>query len=127
MPVLGYADVTGAADWLCEAFGFRKRLVIGSHRIQLVHGDGALVVTELRGAGEGGDHDHSLLVRVDDVDTHRDRAVAAGARIVHEPEDHPYGERQYTATDPGGHRWVFSQTIADADPADWGGQLVEED
>ena len=26
----------------------------------------------------------------------------------------------------GGHRWTFSQSIADVDPAEWGGVLVTE-
>jgi uncharacterized glyoxalase superfamily protein PhnB len=39
--------------------------------------------------------------------------------------NHPYGERQYTAEDPGGHRWTFSESIADVDPADWGGTLID--
>jgi uncharacterized glyoxalase superfamily protein PhnB len=122
MPVLAYRDVTEAADWLCAAFGFRKRLVIGNHRIQLLHGNGALVVVELGEGAQGSDH--SLLVRVEDADAHRDRAAAAGATIIGEPRDQPYGERQYTAVDPGGHRWTFSQSIADVDPASWGGELI---
>ena len=121
IPTLAYPDVTEAADWLCRAFGFRLRLRIGDHRIQLVCGDGAVVVTK----GEGGSTGHGVLVRVEDADAHRERAAAVGARIVHEPTDHPYGERQYTAEDPGGHRWTFSQSIADVDPAEWGGELVE--
>ena len=28
------------------------------------------------------------------------------------------------AEDPGGHHWTFSQSIADVDPAEWGGVLV---
>jgi len=36
------------------------------------------------------------------------------------PTDYPYGERQYSAEDLGGHRWTFSQSIADVDPASWG-------
>jgi hypothetical protein len=32
-----------------------------------------------------------------------------------------YGERQYTCEDPGGHRWTFSQSIADLEPEEWGG------
>ena len=40
------------------------------------------------------------------------------------PRTTPYGERQYTAEDPGGHHWTFSQSIADVDPASWGGTLV---
>jgi hypothetical protein len=33
-----------------RGFGFRERLRIGNHRVQLVFGDGALVVTQLGGA-----------------------------------------------------------------------------
>jgi uncharacterized glyoxalase superfamily protein PhnB len=40
--------------------------------------------------------------------------------------DYPYGERQYSAVDVGGHHWTFSESIADVDPADWGGELVSE-
>jgi len=126
IPVLGYANVTEAADWLCDAFGLSARLRIGDHRIQLLLGDGAVVVTR-RGEGEevpGDATTHSLLVRVEDADVHHEQAAAAGARIVSPPTDYPYGERQYTAEDPGGHRWTFSQSLADVDPADWGGVLV---
>jgi uncharacterized glyoxalase superfamily protein PhnB len=41
------------------------------------------------------------------------------------PVDYPYGERQYSAVDPGGHVWTFSESIADVDPASWGGELRE--
>ena len=34
IPELAYADVVAAARWLCDAFGFRERLRIGTHRIQ---------------------------------------------------------------------------------------------
>ena len=63
-------------------------------------------------------------VRVDDVDAHHAHAAASGARILRPPADYPYGERQYTALDLAGHVWTFSQSIADVDPADWGGELV---
>ena len=44
-----------------------------------------------------------------------------------EPTDFPYGERQYTAQDPAGHQWTFSQTLADVAPSEWGGELLAED
>jgi uncharacterized glyoxalase superfamily protein PhnB len=122
IPVLGYADVLGSADWLCDAFGFSVRLRIADHRVQLVYGDGAVVVT---GGARPDGSSHSLLVRVEDADTHCEQAAAHGATILSPPTDYPYGERQYTAEDLGGHRWTFSQTIADANPADWGGELVD--
>jgi uncharacterized glyoxalase superfamily protein PhnB len=119
IPELPYRDVREAAEWLCLAFGFRERLQIGDHRAQLVYEDGAVIVIE----GEAGPS--HLLVRVDDADAHRAQAEAAGATILSEPTDWPYGERQYAAEDLGGHRWTFSESIADVDPAEWGGTLKE--
>jgi uncharacterized glyoxalase superfamily protein PhnB len=118
IPELAYPDVIEAAEWICRAFGFSERLRIGNHRVQLTFGDGALIVIE--GEAAGG---HAVLVRVEDADSHHDRAVGAGARVTSPPADYPYGERQYSAVDPGGHAWTFSQSIADVDPADWGGKL----
>jgi uncharacterized glyoxalase superfamily protein PhnB len=118
IPELAYADVAEAAEWLCAAFGFRERLRIGNHRAQLVYGDGALVVIE--GAGTS-----TVLVRVEDADAHCEQAERHGARILSPPADFPYGERQYNAEDIGGHRWTFSQSIADVDPASWGGTPVD--
>jgi len=127
IPVLAYRNVAEAADWLCEAFGFRIRLRIGAHRVQLVLGDGAVIVTQV---GEGASasptegSSHSVHVRVEDVDRHRERAEQCGALILRPPADYPYGERQYTARDLGGHRWTFSQSIADVDPASWGATSI---
>lgn len=125
IPTLAYADVRAAAEWLCRAFGFRVRLRIGGHRIQLLVGTGSLVVTELPEGAPMAGGDHGVMVPVPDVDAHYAQAVQHGARILRGPEDHPYGERQYTAEDPGGHRWTFTQTRFDSDPADWGGELVQ--
>ena len=121
MPVLVYTDVRAAVEWLGAAFGCVERLRIGDHRAQLALGDGHLVATN---AAPTGVTRSMVLVRVADVDAHCRRAEEAGARIVAPPADHMYGERQYTAEDLAGHRWTFSQTIADVDPASWGGLLV---
>jgi uncharacterized glyoxalase superfamily protein PhnB len=126
IPVLKYADVREAAAWLVKAFGFRERLRIFNHRIQMTTElGGALVVAD--GADEVDSTSHTVMVRVSDARAHCETARAAGALIQNEPEDHPYGECQYSALDIGGHRWTFSETIADADPAEWGGELVSDD
>jgi uncharacterized glyoxalase superfamily protein PhnB len=126
IPELAYRDVREAAAWLCDAFGFTERLRIGSHRVQLVYGDGAMIVTELGedAAPQADRATHRMLVRVEDADAHRGRAEKAGARILDEPTDYPYGERQYNAEDIGGHRWTFSQSIADVDPTTWDGTPI---
>jgi uncharacterized glyoxalase superfamily protein PhnB len=129
IPVLIYPDVREAVRWLGEAFGFEERLQIGeSHRSQMRFGDGAVIAADVRHEQRPprqGEITHSVLVRVDDARAHCERARAAGARIVMEPTDFEYGERQYTAEDPAGHRWTFSETLADVDPAEWGGTLVD--
>jgi len=120
IPELACPDVSIAADWLCKAFGFNVRLRIGNHRIQLNVGEGALVLTELP-PGTPVDTAHSMMIRVENVDAHFDQSTAHGAAVLRSPADHPYGERQYTVADPTGHRWTFTQSIADVDPVSWGG------
>lgn len=127
IPELAYADVRRASDWLCAAFGFSARLQIGTHRAQLSFGDGWLVVMEGGSdEGSGSEPTYAVMVRVENVDQHHARAREHGTRILQPPTDFPYGERQYTAEDIGGHRWTFSQTLVDVDPATWGGAVVEE-
>jgi len=121
IPVLGYDDVARASDWVCNAFGFTERLRIADHRAQLVFGDGAVILTARDPADTS---THSVHVRVEDAGRHHERASESGARILHPPTDYPYGERQYTAEDLGGHRWTFSQSIADVDPASWGATSI---
>ena len=135
IPELVYEDVGEAVAWLCETFGFVVRWRAGSHRAQLALGDGAIVVAEQRrGTGwsdkldsaefrppRAGEVSHSVLVRVEDADAHHLQARRLGAQILHPPTDYPYGERQYEVEDLAGHRWTFSQSIADVSPEDWGG------
>jgi uncharacterized glyoxalase superfamily protein PhnB len=131
IPVLIYPDVRQAVDWLGEAFGFVERLSIGeNHRSQLSYGEGAVIIGDVRGdrrPPQRGEVTHSVMVRVDDANAHCERAQAHGARIVMEPTDFEYGERQYTAEDPAGHQWTFSETLADVAPEEWGGISLERD
>jgi uncharacterized glyoxalase superfamily protein PhnB len=128
-PVLSYPDVMEAVAWLARVFGFAEHVRIGDHRSQLGLGDGALIVADATHGRRPPDDSlgvtHSVLVRVDDVDSHHVQAQSAGATIVSPPTDTAYGERQYSATDPAGHHWTFTQSIADVAPEEWGGQSVQ--
>jgi uncharacterized glyoxalase superfamily protein PhnB len=129
IPVLVYPDVRAAADWLVAAFGLEERVWIGdNHRCQLRLGDGALIAADASGDRQPpreGEVTHSVMVRVADVGAHCRRARAGGATILLEPTDFEYGERQYTALDLAGHRWTFSETLADVAPEQWGGVSVD--
>jgi uncharacterized glyoxalase superfamily protein PhnB len=119
VPVLAYPSVPEAVDRLVAAFGFTLRWRAGEHRAQLGIGGGAVAITA--GDVPAGTPDH-VMVRVEQLDAHRERARAARMEVGAVGE-HRYGERQYTATDHAGRRWVFSESVADVDPRDWGAVL----
>jgi uncharacterized glyoxalase superfamily protein PhnB len=131
IPVLIYPDVRQAVAWLGAAFGFVERVRIGEdHRAQLSFGDGAVIVGDVRHdrrPPRPGEVTHSVTVRVENVGAHYQRARDNGARILMEPTDFEYGERQYTAEDLAGHQWTFSETLKDVAPEEWGGTSVAPD
>jgi MerR family transcriptional regulator, thiopeptide resistance regulator len=119
IPVLTYRDIPAAHDFLVNAFGFSGGGVYRDPEGQAIHGEvsagGAAIwlhrvavehrlnsplASDVANAG--------LLVHVDDVDAHYERARAAGAIIDSQPVDQPYGHREYGARDPEGHRWWFA-------------------
>jgi uncharacterized glyoxalase superfamily protein PhnB len=141
VPVLVYADVGQAIDWLCDTFAFTEVFRYGppGHPggAQLAVGAGAVFLTEPRvgQSSEWGDRaafrpphsdevTHTVMVNVEDVDGHHAHAKDRAARILHPPETYPFGERQYTVEDLGGHRWTFTQSVADVAPEEWGGQTA---
>jgi uncharacterized glyoxalase superfamily protein PhnB len=105
-PFTRFADPDAALEWLAKAFGFEEHVVYRAD-------DGALQHAEMHlGPGivmfSGGDpKEQGIYVAVDDPDAHYERAKAAGAEMVREIEDTPYGSREYTARDPEGHVWSF--------------------
>ncbi|HEX3724087.1 MAG TPA: VOC family protein [Nitrolancea sp.] len=131
IPVLIYPDVREAVAWLEQVFGFEERVRIGEdHRSQLSFGDGAMIVGDVRGERRpprAGEVTHSVMVRVENATAHYEHVKAQGARILMEPTDFEYGERQYMAEDLAGHHWTFSETLADVVPEEWGGTTVGSD
>jgi uncharacterized glyoxalase superfamily protein PhnB len=121
IPVLYYPSPQEAAEWLQRAFGFTVRLRIDNHRIQMRAGEGCFTVAEGHAKPN---HSCTVQVRIQDAAGHCERARLAGARIVAEVQDEVYGERQYSAEDFYGHKWNFTQTIADVEPETWGGTSV---
>ena len=83
-PYLLYEDLDGALQWLTKAFGMH----------------------DLGGSTQ------SLYVRVENVDAMFERAVSAGAVVLEQPADQPYGDRRCGLEDPEGHRWYFAQALA---------------
>lgn len=118
IPVLHYFNVGEAVERLQRAFGFELRLRIGDHRAQMKVGDGDFVIAQ----GEPGMM--QIMVRVEDAREMYERALGSGFETSVAPVDFPYGERQFSVQDHAGYIWTFSQSIADVDPAEWGGNLA---
>jgi uncharacterized glyoxalase superfamily protein PhnB len=53
----------------------------------------------------------SLDVFVHDVDGHCAHARRAGAKVLEEPGDRPWGDRMYCAVDPEGQFWMFAKRV----------------
>jgi uncharacterized glyoxalase superfamily protein PhnB len=131
VPILVYEDIGKALDFLTRTFGFKERLRAewgGSiSHAQMDIGESSIMMGKQGGpftAPAGDTVSQYAHVAVDDVERHFARAKAAGATILKEPEDMPFGVRQYTAKDIGGHWWTFSQNIRDVDPSEWGAKVA---
>jgi PhnB protein len=54
-----------------------------------------------------------LQINTDDVDALWERAVAAGAEVLHPLSDGFWGERHGQLVDPYGHKWGLAQRVRD--------------
>lgn len=127
IPMMAYENGPAAMDWLANAFGFHER----ERRVEdgrLTHGEmeagGGVIMMATPSLHYRGPRRHretcadaakwqevpyivdGVLVYVDDVEAHFQRAKAAGATILSEVDSTPDGKR-YRAEDLEGHRWMF--------------------
>ena len=121
IPGMRYEDAPAAIDWLCDAFGFERHLVVPGEAGSIAHaqlrlGEGMIMLGSrvqsefddlVRQPREAGGVTMSPYIVVPEIDAHYQRARAAGAEIVMEIADQPYGGRLYSARDPEGHLWHF--------------------
>jgi PhnB protein len=126
-PYLYYEDVSAALDWLAVVFGFKERMRLpgpdgGISHAEMECADGVIMLgcpaDDYRNPSRLGQVTQSLYVYVDDVDKHFERAKAAGAKILDEPEDQFYGDRRYTTEDLEGHHWFFATHLRVVAPED---------
>jgi PhnB protein len=129
IPMLAYENGPQAMDWLVKAFGFREvdRRVEGG---RLTHGEldtghGRIMLATPSTHYHGPKHHREeceiarswhdvpyiidgVLVYIDDVEGHFERAKAAGATML-SPLEVGEGGKRYRAEDIEGHRWMFIQ------------------
>jgi uncharacterized glyoxalase superfamily protein PhnB len=117
IPVVPYDDIRAAHDFLVDALGFTSGGIVEDGSGEMIHGEvkvgdrriwlhaatSGLSTPKVSGVATGG-----LVIHVDDVDAHFERAQARGADIVREPTDEDYGQREYGLRDPEGHHWYIA-------------------
>jgi uncharacterized glyoxalase superfamily protein PhnB len=133
VPFIGYENAAAAIDWLDRTFGFTENrsaryeeegtithaeLDLGGATIYLSTPRDYVNPVHLRETSELARRAHDNpwvidghFVEVDDVDAHYERARAAGATILRQPEEPGSGYRIYAAEDLEGHRWMFGQPV----------------
>jgi uncharacterized glyoxalase superfamily protein PhnB len=123
-PYLLYEDPAAALDWLSRAFNLRERTrhehdgVIDHAEMEFA--DGLIMLAnpgpDYRSPRRLGSATSLVHIYVDDIYAHYERAKSAGAEIRREPKDEPYGTVQYSAVDPEGHLWLFSEQVREPEP-----------
>jgi uncharacterized glyoxalase superfamily protein PhnB len=130
IPMIAYENGPAAMDWLARAFGFREKARMTAADGRLSHGemeagDGLIMLAtpspHYQGPKRHRDECDSarrwsevpyiidgVLVYVENVDAHFQRAREAGATILSEIETGGPGKR-YRAEDIEGHRWMFME------------------
>lgn len=122
IPYLFYDDVPAAMDWLGRAFDFVEVMRVatpggGIHGEMLFDGQRLMMGRgsaewRMASTAQVGTATQGVFIFLAEVDRHFARAEAAGAEIVDPPRDLSYG-RSYTARDPEGHPWFFTQPPAE--------------
>jgi PhnB protein len=127
VPHLIYDNVGVAIDWLTGAFGFNERMsarhtlpdgTIGRAQMEVADSLITLGGPSIHGDSPRRGVSSMLYVYVDNVDVHYQQARAAGAAIVMELQDQPWGDRLYQAADAEGHQWTFAQHLRDVESAE---------
>ena len=101
----------GAIEHSKITFGDAVVMVV-SERLGIEAKFATAMLSRLTAAGKT----QSLMLYVDDVDAHCERARTHGAKVIDEPQMHDYGEdywadRSYGAIDPKGHLWWFTRCL----------------
>lgn len=126
-PYLRVVDAPRAIEFYRTAFGATEKFRLSEPSGRVGHAeldfDGTTVMVSeefpefgIHAPKPGAPAGMAIHLHVDDADAVMQRAVAAGAVVVREPQDHFYGERSGKLRDPFGHEWLVGHHIEDVSP-----------
>ena len=122
IPTIRYKDAPAAIEWLCNAFGFEKHLIVPGENETIAHAQlnfgNAMIMLGSENDNEygkfiktpkdlNGINTQAPYIIVEEIDKHYQRAITGGAKIILDLKDEDYGGRGYSCQDPEGHIWNF--------------------
>jgi MerR family transcriptional regulator, thiopeptide resistance regulator len=118
--LLVYNDLAAAHEYLVRVYGLTPGSLERNAEEQVIHGEvraGNQVIwlhpasREYQSPLSLGAVTSMTVIAVEDVDAHHAHSAQAGADIIEEPVDQPYGVREYGARDPEGQLWFFHSPL----------------
>lgn len=123
IPSITYSNASEAIEWLCNAFGFQKHLIVPGSDGKIIHAELTLGnVMIMIGSSESGTEfskhiktpsqlegfeTQSPYIVIDNPDSLYANAKKYGAKIVIDIKTEDYGGRGFTCYDIEGHLWSF--------------------
>lgn len=125
IPSILYKDVIAAIEWLCNAFGFEKHLIVPGENGLIVHAQLTLGNIMIMIGSAKRQSEYSKLIRQpsdvgnfetqspyivlaeEDIVAHYEKAKEHGAKMVIELRTEDYGGKNYSCYDLEGHLWNF--------------------
>ncbi len=111
--VLAVKDLAVEADYYLNCLGFERDFTVPGWEF-LSFGDFKVMLGECADAmlaDDTGDHSYFAHVLVENVDPLFEEFTANGAVCIHQPDDKPWGLREFAVATPDGHRITYGQVI----------------
>ena len=123
VPNLAYADAPAAIEWLCNTFGFEKKMVVPgpngtvSHAQLTIGEKGLIMISSMRKGDDNitmkspkflnGLNTQACYIVIGDIDNHYEHTQSAGAEIIRKLVKQEYGGKDYMCRDCEGNIWSF--------------------
>ena len=112
---LAVRDLKQSTRFYLDVLGFRRDFGDGSDGWSFLSRDNFRVMLaecpDGKPASELGDHSYFVYLTVEGLDELHQELAARGAPVISEPEDQPWGMREFSIRTPDGHRIRFGEPI----------------
>jgi catechol 2,3-dioxygenase-like lactoylglutathione lyase family enzyme len=113
--VLAVRDLKQSTQFYMDVLGFRRDFGDGSDGWSFLSRDAFKVrlgeCPDEKPAEELGNHSYFVYLMVEGVDQLHQELCARGAPVLSEPENAPWGMREFSVRTPDGHRIRFGERI----------------